>query len=126
MHELKEIILALGSNTDQESNLALAKELLKNMFDDVKFTRYLWTSPIDIDSDRFLNCLAMAHTRHGYSQVHRALKQLERQIGNSKVNRSKGIVKIDVDVLQYDDIKYHLQDWSRDYVQELLKEIRED
>lgn len=126
MRKLKKLILVLGSNTDQESNIDLAKELLMKTFKDVTFTRYIWTPPINMDSADFLNCLAVTYSWHGYPQIHRALKQLERQMGNTKANRSKGIVKIDVDVLKYGDIRYHEDDWKRAYVRTLLQDLAEE
>lgn len=120
---MTKLVLALGSNTDQESNMAIAKELLANMFENVTFSSSLWTAPIDMESGRFLNCIAVGYTGHGYDQVHQALKRLEIQIGNTKANRSKGIVKIDVDVLKYGDRKYHTDDWERSYVQQLIRQL---
>ena len=34
-----------------------------------------------------------------------------------------GIVKIDLDLLQYDETQYHLRDWSRNYVKNLINEL---
>ena len=123
MNEMTKLVLALGSNTDPESNMAMAKQLLASMFKNVTFSNELWTDPIGIASGRFLNCLAVGYTGHGYNQVQQALKRLETKIGNTKANRLKGIVKIDVDVLKYGDRKYHTDDWERGYVQQLICQL---
>ena len=35
--------------------------------------------------------------------------------------RRHGIVPIDLDLLLYDDERFHLQDWERSYIKDLLK-----
>ena len=49
------------------------------------------------------------------------LKETERRLG--RTHNEDGIVAIDLDLLQYDDQKYHLRDWNRDYVKNLLNEL---
>ena len=51
------------------------------------------------------------------------LKDIEAQMGSVSEERKKGIVKIDIDLLQFDGTKRKADDWSRDYIQLLLKEL---
>ena len=52
-----------------------------------------------------------------------ALKDIEAQMGSVSEERKKGIVKIDIDLLQFDNTKRKVDDWSRDYIQLLLNEL---
>ena len=37
-------------------------------------------------------------------------------MGRTAEDRRLGIVRIDLDLLQYDDTRFHLRDWERPYV----------
>ena len=105
MGKKQKVILSLGANENQESNMQLAQYKLERLLSNqVIFSEMMWTTPIGIDSDRFLNCLAVAHTHHSFTQLHRALKQIERSLGDSR---------------------YHIDDWQRNYVRRLLERMGE-
>lgn len=116
------IILSIGSNTCQEENMNKAYVKLRALFPTISFSTILWTDPIGIVSDRFMNRLAFFTNNHGLPQIERALKQMERSIGNSKTERKQGIIKIDIDILLFNDQKLHENDWDRYYIKELLKQ----
>ncbi len=116
------IILALGSNTDQEMNMMKVEQLLKDLFGEVAFSTQLWTMPIGLTSEKFINCLAFIKTTHGLPQVSRAIKQLERKCGNTKAERSKGLIKMDIDILKFNDTIFHEDDWERNYIKTLMKQ----
>ena len=124
MAENKKLILSLGSNYNHEKNITEAISLLKKMFDkdDIVFSRQLWTSPIDIKSDKFLNCILFTHTSCRLDEVEKNMKELERSCGRTKEDKKENIIKIDIDILQYGDLKLHDKDWARGYVKELMKE----
>lgn len=122
MTENQKIILALGTNKDQELNMFVAEHLLKKMLPNIVFSKSIWTRPIGMTSDKFLNEMAFGFTTHGTSQIERAIKHIERQCGSFKAERSKGIVRMDIDIMQIGETKYHGSDWKRNYIKELLKE----
>ena len=115
------IILALGSNNLQENNIAGAQEQLRMLLPDIVFTRYMWTTPIGIVSDRFLNCMAKATTTLSLTQLRKEIKTIEQSLGNK--DHSTGIVNIDIDLLQYGNRKFKENDWEREYVRLLISEI---
>lgn len=86
------------------------------------FTECVWTEPIGIKSDKFLNCLAFTHTQHKLEYLCMALKHIEQACGNSKRARTNNIVKMDIDILKYGDITLHTDDWNRKYIADLIKE----
>lgn len=118
-----EILIALGSNLHQKENMAKARRLLSEHFPDVTFSRELWTEPIGLASDKFLNLLAWAHTSMPADGVLALLKDIEAQCGASKADKRVGRVEADLDLLSYGGTRYHVQDWQRGYVQELLRDV---
>ena len=53
MAERKEIVLALGSNFDQEINISKAKAKLYDLFgNDIIFSEQIWTIPIGMISNK--------------------------------------------------------------------------
>lgn len=123
MTDKKKLILSLGSNFDQANCMSTAQMKLRDMFgSDIVFSKSLWTAPINIESDKFLNCLVFTHTAHKLEYINKAMKHIERLCGNRKRARSNNIVKMDIDILKYDELVLHENDWSRPYVTELMKE----
>ena len=51
------------------------------------------------------------------------LKNIETTMGSMPEERRKGIVKIDIDLLQFDETRHKTGDWERDYIQLLIKEL---
>jgi 2-amino-4-hydroxy-6-hydroxymethyldihydropteridine diphosphokinase len=40
-----------------------------------------------------------------------------------RTHNADGIVAIDLDLLQYSEVRYHLKDWDREYIKDLIKEL---
>lgn len=118
------MIFALGSNHNQKDNMAKAKSLLAEAFgDSLKFSKELWTKPIGIDTDLFLNCAGTASTALSKDEAVALMKETERSCGNTEELRRLGIVEMDIDLLQFGGAKYHQDDWQRDYIKTLIKNI---
>lgn len=117
---MNSLILALGSNHNQKGNMAKAKSLLAEAFgDNIKFSDEMWTKPIGIDSDLFLNCVGTASTALSKDEAVALMKSAECACGNTEELRRSGIVEMDVDLLQFGGTKYHQDDWQRDYIKTL-------
>lgn len=97
--------LSIGSNTDQSSNVAEAKQRLRVLFPDIVFSEEHWTAPVGIASDRFLNLLAHAETTLSAEELQETLKQIEADMGDSHANHQKGHVVIDLDLAYYNGKK---------------------
>ena len=117
------ILLALGSNVAAELHIEQAKALLSAVFPQLRFSRSLITPAIGIVSPPFINCLAEGYCSVQLEEVLVALKNIEAEMGSVSEDRKKGIVKIDIDLLQFDGTKRKADDWGRDYIQLLLKEL---
>ena len=117
------ILLALGSNVAAELHIEQAKARLSAVFPQLRFSRSLITPAIRIVSPPFINCLAEGYCSVPLEEVLVALKDIEAQMGSVPEERKKGIVKIDIDLLQFDNTKRKADDWGRDYIQLLLNEL---
>ena len=117
------ILLALGSNVAAELHIEQAKARLSAVFPQLRFSRSLITPAIGIVSPPFINCLAEGYCSAPLEEVIAALKDIEAEMGSVSEERKKGIVKIDIDLLQFDNTKRKADDWSRDYIQLLLNEL---
>ncbi|MDO4160097.1 MAG: 2-amino-4-hydroxy-6-hydroxymethyldihydropteridine diphosphokinase [Prevotellaceae bacterium] len=115
------VIMALGSNNNQQANIEKAKEELYSLFGtDIVFTKSVWTQPIGIESEKFLNCLAFINTGYSLEQTTDMTKRIETICGNSKEKRKANIVNMDIDILKYNNIVLHEKDWNRKYIKELM------
>lgn len=119
----KRVILALGTNVNQERNMKQVRRLLVNTWPDMKFTTTKWTQPIGIASDLFYNCLAYTKVEETLEDLTEKVKNMERICGDTRAERSLNRIQMDIDILLYGDNKLHIDDWQRDYIQELMKEI---
>lgn len=117
------VIVALGTNSGQEEHMTLAKERLLTVLDSCRFTPSLWTEPLGIVSDRFLNAVATGSTALTQEELQQQLKAIERILGDTREQRQQGVVCMDIDLLQYGDERLKKEDWKRPYVQELVQFI---
>ncbi len=115
------IIIAIGSNTDQQRHIQEAREELMRQIPDIRFTDAIWTEPIGMDSSQFLNCLAWGTTALPLEQLQSLLKATERLHGDSRLLRKQCVVKLDLDLLLYNQERLHLKDWHRPYIRELME-----
>ena len=124
-----QVIISLASNENQEANLSKAREQLTQLLKEAYFTSAIWTIPIDHppltighgQSKKYLNQLCRGTTAFGANLLSEVLKETEKRIG--RTHNEDGIVAIDLDLLQYDNQRYHLRDWDRNYVKDLLIEL---
>lgn len=124
MATLIPVIIALGSNSNAEKEIARAQISLKQLFRNrISFTRALWTDPIGFGGKKFLNVLALASTSLSIIELQTAMKDIERQCGRTPEGKKRYKIGMDIDVLEYGGQKLHLSDWDRDYIKELMAEL---
>ena len=116
------IIISLGSNAGQEQHMRQARGLLANTFPDIVFSPLLWTSPVGMPcgTAMFQNGLAVADTGMTADEVQGKFKAMERLCGRCPEDKAQGIVAMDIDLLQYGEMRLHENDWQRPYVARLL------
>lgn len=117
-----QVIISLASNYNQEANMVAARGQLEQLLKEVYFTSSIWTEPIhSIRQEQYLNQLCKAKTSFSFNLLEEVLKEVEKRLG--RTHNEEGIVAIDLDLLAYDDERYHLRDWDRNYVKDLLNEL---
>ena len=117
------VLISIASNYLQESHLSKAHEALAQVLHHPIYTKQIWTEPLGTGNRPdvlYLNQLVSAETTLDASQLTKELKQIERALGRTAELRSQGLVPIDLDLLQHDDQRFHLRDWERPYVKQLL------
>ena len=143
--KLHHIIISLASNFNQEANLEAARTALTQLLVEAHFTSAKWTEPFGIidhgpwtidhsssanngqcsmfngQSEKYLNQLCSGTTAFGPNLLSEVLKETEKRQG--RTHNEDGIVTLDLDLLQYDDQRFHLRDWERPYVKDLIKEL---
>ena len=120
---MHKIILSVGTNFNYEQNAKLVKEILTEEINEIQFSENLLTEPIgEIKSNgKFLNFLVYGFTEKGVEQLVSILTRIETQCGNTKFLRDEGKIAMDIDLLKYDNQRFHERDWTRDYIVKLMK-----
>ena len=120
--KLHHIIISLASNFNQEANLEAARTALTQLFFDAPATTEIYTEPINsLRSEPYLNQLCSGTTAFGPNLLSEVLKETEKHQG--RTHNEDGIVTLDLDLLQYDNERFHLRDWERPYVKDLINEL---
>ena len=112
------VIISIGSNSCQAAHVQWASQRLAGVLGDVRFSRTLWTEDIHGTGVFYMNRLAGGYTTLTAEELTRRLKDIEAETG-----RTKQRVTIDLDLMEYDNERFHLADWSRPYVQNIIDDI---
>lgn len=123
--ENTKFILGLGSNFDGDLNISKADELLTSLFPDILFSKSIYTTPIGMpESADFVNQVAVGTTSLALRDVVIRLKEIEASIGRNNEDKARGIIKIDIDLIVWNEEILKPNDYNRDYVRELLSDLR--
>ena len=118
---MNKVLIAIGSNHDAERHLEEVRILLKDSFGNgIVFSPTIQTADVNKEGPDYINALAVITTSMNYQKVKALLKQLETMCGNTKEARKRHEVAMDLDILAFNNRRYHLNDWNRNYIQELM------
>lgn len=118
--------ICLGSNFDRESHMKAARKALTSTFRDIRFGTEMVTEAIGKKFlSPFSNQVAKFSTALHSEEVRVILKQIERDNGRLPEEKEYGIVKIDIDLLKYDDTVLKPNDLKKDFVQVGLSKLLE-
>ena len=122
---MNKALISLGTNEDREVNLALCHQLLNNIFPEIHYSETSLTSPYGKTYiNDFLNQLAVFYTDKEKEEIHDLLKSIEEQIGRHPSDKENGIIKIDIDLVIWNDAILKPNDIKRSYVANLLPTLR--
>lgn len=123
---MNKVLLSIGTNEDREVNLALCHQYLGGLFKDIIYSKTSITAPYGhLYKNDFLNQLAVVYTDKEKEDVSILLKSLEKELGRSSADKEKGIVKIDVDIVVWNEEVVKPSDISRSYIADLLPSLQE-
>ena len=118
------VLISLASNNEQEKNLSEARKALTQVLISPDYTPAIWTEPYGKkEGALYLNQLVSAKTNLDSDELNCILKEIEKSQGRDEEARRQGLVPIDLDLLQYNQQRFHLRDWQRPYIQQLLPKL---
>ena len=110
-------ILCLGSNLDAATRLSAARNALLSHFPNIRFSQEMVTEAIGSGFlSPFHNQVAHLTTPLDAESVRPILKGIEKAQGRLPEDKANGIVKLDIDLLVYDDCVLKAKDLEREFV----------
>lgn len=117
-------IISMGSNENRAENMSRCRYLLSQDYPDVEFSEMINTEPYgDIYQSDFYNQLALIKSEECELIVVEKLKRIESQIGRQLEEKSKGIIKIDVDLIVVNGTIRKSEDFERPYMSSLFNNL---
>ena len=112
------VLIALGSNHRQPVFIQWASQRMAVLLDNPQYSDTMWTKDIKGSGHMYMNRLVAGTTQLSVSEIEQTLKQIE-----AEAHRTSKQVTIDLDLMQYDSERYHLRDWPRTYIANLLEKL---
>ena len=110
-------LLCMGSNTNRYAQLSVAREALRATFPDIHFGEMMETEAVGSGfHSPFSNQLAKFSTTLSPDSVHDLFKELERRCGRIPEDKAQGVVKLDIDLLVFDNKILKPEDMEREYI----------
>ena len=120
---LHNVLIALGSNTgNRQGNLSEALVKCKDFIQTNRLSPVIETKPIGHTNNPYLNQLFSVTTSLTLEKLLDNTKSIENEMGRDRSNREN--VAIDIDIMLYDQQKLHITDWERDYLKQLLTQLK--
>lgn len=113
------VLIAIGSNSRQNAHIQWASQRLSSLIGHPVFSSILWTHDNNpASSHMYMNRLVAGTCDMTVDEIEQKLKAMEKETG-----RTREAVTLDLDLMSYDGVHYHLRDWPRPYIQQLLGEF---
>ncbi|MFV0272760.1 MAG: 2-amino-4-hydroxy-6-hydroxymethyldihydropteridine diphosphokinase [Macellibacteroides fermentans] len=125
---LYRVILSLGSNYNEQQNMAFAVEQLKRLFLSIRFSESYYTDPVgsSYSVGKYLNQVAVAYTGYSADEIKPMLKEIEAAAGRSPQLKAEGKIPLDVDLVKWSDQVLKPADLQQDYVLRGLSDLQEE
>ncbi|MFV0404163.1 MAG: 2-amino-4-hydroxy-6-hydroxymethyldihydropteridine diphosphokinase, partial [Bacteroides graminisolvens] len=99
-------------------------ERLTEIYPSVRFSEAYLTAAEGLQNPSpFLNQVAVVHTRQTAHEVRATLKELEREAGRLPAHKQLEVIKLDADLLQFNDRVLKPADMQRSYVQRGMAQV---
>ena len=118
--------ICIGSNERRKDNLALARKRLSELFPDIRFSAETDTQPLFFRRQAlFANQVARFMSDCDVHEIILYLKSIEREAGRTSEEKKQEIVRLDIDLLSFDNRVYKPEDLKRDYIVRGLEKLDE-
>lgn len=118
-------LLCLGSNSNRHLHMEEARKALMELFPTIRFSEEMTTEAIgDKFQSPFSNQVAKLETSLTIEEIRSLLKKIEKDNGRLLEDKEQGIVKLDIDLLMYDDLTLKPNDMEKDYVLEGISSLQ--
>lgn len=117
-------LLCMGCNLDRTAHMTSARRDLENHFPGIRFGTEMETEAIGSGFlSPFSNQVALLRTPLSAQEVRTLLKRIEQNHGRMPEDKAQGIVKLDIDLLKYDDVVLKPADLDKPYVLAGMEEL---
>ncbi|WP_101689985.1 2-amino-4-hydroxy-6-hydroxymethyldihydropteridine diphosphokinase [Dysgonomonas massiliensis] len=124
---MNKVLISIGSNFDSNNNIISCRQLLDLYFEHISYSEVCETVPYGKNyKHNFLNQLAIISTEKELSNIKFILKSIEKKLGRDANDKETGLVKIDVDLVIWNQDILKPKDISRAYVKSLLSTFSKD
>lgn len=124
MNNLHSCLLCMGSNKDRHAHMAYTRKALDRIFPDIRYGEEMETEAIgELFLSPFSNQVAIFHTPLNIDETKAILKGIEKENGRMPEDKAKGVVKMDIDLLAYDDLILKPDDMEKNYVQKGIEQL---
>lgn len=118
-------LLCLGSNFQRQTCMKEARQALFRHFPNILFGEEMETEAIGQEFfSPFSNQLACLDTEMEMEDVRLILKEIERANGRQEDDKAQGIVRLDIDILIFDQIIVKEKDLQRDYIRRGMEKLK--
>lgn len=118
-------LICLGSNTNREHNIPFAQNRLMHHFSDIVFGSEQDTTPLFYANPaRFTNQVATFSSPLSVHEIKTIFKEIEAIVGRIPEDKQNEIVKLDIDLLVYDDLVLKENDLQREYIIYGMNELK--
>lgn len=117
-------IISMGSNENRAENMSRCRYLLSKEYPNAVFSEMVNTEPFgDNYQSDFYNQLVLINSDDNELTITERLKRIESEIGRQSEEKSKGIIKIDVDLLVVNGKIIKSEDFERPYMNSLFDNL---
>lgn len=120
------LYIEIGTNlSTAEQVLLWTKRKLSEAFrGQARYSTPVKTEPVNFPSkEKFTNQLAIIETDVPTAFAKPLLKSIERQLGRTEEDATRGVVRLDLDLLWMDGKLLRPEEWERDYIKQAREEL---
>jgi len=123
---MNKAIISIGSNEDREENLSVCRTMLNEEFTGIFYSPASLSTPYgEHYRNDFLNQLACIYTNRNRDEIVPILKEIEYMMGRKAEDKMKGIVRIDIDLVIWNNETLRPNEMNRSYIKDLLVHVPE-